>query len=383
MAACASLIRSRIFLVVDINRIFNYCSFSICKNNNYSSFSPLQNSPQPFLSVITRQNPIRYNGTLSDDEDIDVRLEYKKGLPHITVPLPSRREKCCFILRPITHTVGDFLQMLRTEDKGIDRVIIKTKDKVKIASSNSIQSLLDDDFILIVNDVEFLVKAPLDEKLFKDDLERLSEVRHLISHLYEALNVGEHHVQQEKELKAQLETIKSKLEPLEKQKYALELNSTRHTNVLKWVGLGLMSVQFGILARLTWWEYSWDIMEPVTYFVTYGTAMGTYAYYVLTKQEYYLPDVRDRQFLIHLHKRAKKVGFPLEQYNCLKNECGKLENDLARLRDPLIPPYRGYEFQVPSDLSYKQPSSSINKFKEQIKMILSKQSHGANKNDTS
>lgn len=45
-----------------------------------------------------------------------------------------------------------------------------------------------------------------------------------------------------------------------------------------------MSVQFGILARLTWWEYSWDIMEPVTYFVTYGTAMAAYAYYALTKQ---------------------------------------------------------------------------------------------------
>jgi hypothetical protein len=24
---------------------------------------------------------------------------------------------------------------------------------------------------------------------------------------------------------------------------------------------GMMSVQFGVLARLTWWEYSWDIME--------------------------------------------------------------------------------------------------------------------------
>jgi hypothetical protein len=33
-------------------------------------------------------------------------------------------------------------------------------------------------------------------------------------------------------------------------------------------------VQFGLLARLTWWEYSWDIMEPITYFVTYGTSMG-------------------------------------------------------------------------------------------------------------
>lgn len=58
----------------------------------------------------------------------------------------------------------------------------------------------------------------------------------------------------------------------------------RQTSALTWVGLGLMSVQFGILARLTWWEYSWDIMEPVTYFVTYGTAMAVYAYYVLTKQ---------------------------------------------------------------------------------------------------
>lgn len=67
-------------------------------------------------------------------------------------------------------------------------------------------------------------------------------------------------------------------------KDVLEQQSGRRANVLTWVGLGLMSVQFGVLARLTWWEYSWDIMEPVTYFVTYGTAMACYAYFVLTKQ---------------------------------------------------------------------------------------------------
>lgn len=65
---------------------------------------------------------------------------------------------------------------------------------------------------------------------------------------------------------------------------SIDLVASRRTSALTWVGLGLMSVQFGILARLTWWEYSWDIMEPVTYFVTYGTAMAVYAYYVLTKQ---------------------------------------------------------------------------------------------------
>ena len=45
-----------------------------------------------------------------------------------------------------------------------------------------------------------------------------------------------------------------------------------------------MSLQFGVLARLTWWEYSWDIMEPVTYFITYGTSTAMFAYFVLTRQ---------------------------------------------------------------------------------------------------
>jgi len=30
------------------------------------------------------------------------------------------------------------------------------------------------------------------------------------------------------------------------------------------------------VARLTWWELSWDIMEPVTYMLTFTTAIGGY-----------------------------------------------------------------------------------------------------------
>ena len=44
----------------------------------------------------------------------------------------------------------------------------------------------------------------------------------------------------------------------------------------------MMGIQCGFFARLTWWEYSWDVMEPVTYFATYAAVMGMYAYFVIT-----------------------------------------------------------------------------------------------------
>lgn len=48
-----------------------------------------------------------------------------------------------------------------------------------------------------------------------------------------------------------------------------------------------------------------------------------------------LEDVRDRQYLITMHKKAKKSGLDMSQYNTLKREIADLEEDLRRLRDPL------------------------------------------------
>lgn len=48
-----------------------------------------------------------------------------------------------------------------------------------------------------------------------------------------------------------------------------------------------------------------------------------------------------------MHKKAKKSGFQIEEYNRLKHEAAQIENDLRRLRDPLflrsppLPPVTG------------------------------------------
>ena len=88
----------------------------------------------------------------------------------------------------------------------------------------------------------------------------------------------------ELELRGQLEQLRSELVPLEKQRLVIAHRTNTRTNIAVWTGLAYMSFSIGFFARLTWWEYSWDIMEPVTFFFTYGTSVALFAYFVLTRQ---------------------------------------------------------------------------------------------------
>ncbi|XP_034407750.1 calcium uniporter protein, mitochondrial isoform X1 [Cyclopterus lumpus] len=265
----------------------------------------------------------------------EVTVVYQNGLPVISVSLPSRRERCQFTLKPLSDCVGVFLQQLQAEDRGIDRVAIYSTDGARVASSTGIDILLLDDFKLVINDTTHLVRPPRRELLPHEEAERLNDVKFLVQQLYTTLRIEEHQLGKERELIGRLEDLNSQLRPLEQVKEELNKKAERRTTWVLWGGMAYMATQFGILARLTWWEYSWDIMEPVTYFITYGTAMAMYAYFVLTRQEYVYPDARDRQYLLFFHKGVKRTRFDVEKYNQLKDDIAEVELDLKRLRDPL------------------------------------------------
>ena len=179
------------------------------------------------------------------------------------------------------------------------------------------------------------MSPPQLESLSKEDLRKISDVKLLVSQLYEALHIEEYQLAREQELIRELEELQAELEPLESQRQEIVRHAGERTSLVTWAGLGLMATQFGILARLTWWDYSWDIMEPVTYFVTYGTAIAGYAYFLLTRQEYIYPDAADRQRLMIFHKKAKKHRWDVEKYNKIKQGINLVESDLKKVRDPL------------------------------------------------
>ncbi|XP_050659614.1 calcium uniporter protein, mitochondrial isoform X2 [Macaca thibetana thibetana] len=265
----------------------------------------------------------------------DVTVVYQNGLPVISVRLPSRRERCQFTLKPISDSVGVFLRQLQEEDRGIDRVAVYSPDGVRVAASTGIDLLLLDDFKLVINDLTYHVRPPKRDLLSHENAATLNDVKMLVQQLYTTLCIEQHQLNKERELIERLEDLKEQLAPLEKVRIEISRKAEKRTTLVLWGGLAYMATQFGILARLTWWEYSWDIMEPVTYFITYGSAMAMYAYFVMTRQEYVYPEARDRQYLLFFHKGAKKSRFDLEKYNQLKDAIAQAEMDLKRLRDPL------------------------------------------------
>jgi calcium uniporter regulatory subunit MCUb, mitochondrial len=96
-----------------------------------------------------------------------------------------------------------------------------------------------------------------------------------------------------------------------------------------------MSFQIGILAELTWGVYSWDIVEPISYFIAYGTAMTLYAFHLMTRADFEYMTMTDRLFLRRFYREAQTHSFDISHYNRLRNRLFIVHTDLVRLRAPL------------------------------------------------
>ncbi|CAH8612201.1 unnamed protein product [Schistosoma mattheei] len=303
------------------------------------------------LDLVHIQSFLFYSTSITNSLDT-VSVYNENGLPKIIIPLPSRREACSFILKPLQHTVGDLSNFIKCEDSGVDRITFFSEDGTRIARSNSISDLLTSDFHILINDQKYYVDTSSISSQFTALPKDLANVRQLISKLANAIHVDEFYAQKQQQLEKCIEDVNLQLEPFEKKKSVIAVQAAQRTRWLTWLGLGAMGIQFGLLARLTWWEYSWDIMEPVTYFVGYGTSMAMYAYYVITRQDYTLPQVFDREYLKSFYKSADKSSFDVQRYNELRDELAHLKSELRRLKDPLLYqlPLQQTEYMIPEQV---------------------------------
>ncbi|XP_023075691.1 calcium uniporter regulatory subunit MCUb, mitochondrial [Piliocolobus tephrosceles] len=262
-----------------------------------------------------------YSTVVPPDE---ITVNYRHGLPLVTLTLPSRKERCQFVVKPMLSTVGSFLQDLQNEDKGIKTAAIFTADGNKISASTLMDILLMNDFKLVINKIAYDVQCPTTEKPTNEHTAETEHMKSLVHRLFTILHLEESQKKREHHLLEKIDHLKEQLQPLEQVKAGIAAHSEAKTSGLLWAGLALLSIQGGALAWLTWWVYSWDIMEPVTYFITFANSMVFFAYFVVTRQDYTYSAVKSRQFLQFFHKKSKQQHFDVEQYNKLKEDLAKV-----------------------------------------------------------
>lgn len=90
----------------------------------------------------------------------------------------------------------------------------------------------------------------------------------------------------EASLRARLAEAEAELEVLQRQRTAIHRSARLRSRVMNYAVLGAMLAQWGLLFRLTYWELSWDVVEPIGFFAGGATSVASCAYFVRTRRDF-------------------------------------------------------------------------------------------------
>lgn len=108
---------------------------------------------------------------------------------------------------------------------------------------------------------------------------------------------------------------------LAKHKEEIDRTAHKHMRLVLWGGLCLLTLGMSAFFRLTYWELSWDVMEPVAFFTTGTGIICGYAYFMFTSRDPSYQDFMQRIYRSRQRKLFKKRNFDIKRYKELKIQC--------------------------------------------------------------
>ncbi|XP_075501283.1 calcium uniporter protein 3, mitochondrial-like [Primulina tabacum] len=116
-------------------------------------------------------------------------------------------------------------------------------------------------------------------------------------------------------------TILEEFQEMEQQKSAIDKKAEALAKRELWCGLGFLVVQTAAFMRLTFWELTWDVMEPICFYVTSMYFMCGYAFFLRTSKEPSFEGFFQSRFNTKQKRLMKLRNFDSERYNELKKAC--------------------------------------------------------------
>merc|ERR1719410_3083248 len=169
-----------------------------------------------------------------------------------------------------------------------------------------------------------------------------------------------------KDKQEQLKRYVLEIKPLEEQHEEIELRARKYVRTC-WRGFFVYVCGHCMLVPyLTFWKYSWDIMEPVTYMFNLWTLfMGTW-FYMNSSSEFSNEGISGALLKMKKEKLYKKYNFDIQRYILLQEKIAEIEDDLfnpewemLKTVHPHIPDYIKHIHLTPAELITKYETEEM------------------------
>ncbi|KAK7281695.1 hypothetical protein RIF29_09899 [Crotalaria pallida] len=114
------------------------------------------------------------------------------------------------------------------------------------------------------------------------------------------------------------ESARKELEVMEKEKALINNKADTQAHRELWGGLGFLVMQTAALMRLTFWELSWDVMEPICFYLTSMYFIAGYTFFLRTSKEPSFEAFYQSRFSTKQKRQMKLHNFDIARYNELR-----------------------------------------------------------------
>ncbi|KAK0499049.1 hypothetical protein EDD18DRAFT_1155112 [Armillaria luteobubalina] len=140
-------------------------------------------------------------------------------------------------------------------------------------------------------------------------------------------------------LRRRVAIISAQLESMHEIKRMCDKEARRGAKRMAIGGFGMLVAYWGIVARLTFWDYGWDVMEPITYLSGLSTVICGYLWFLYQGREVSYSSVLDSSISTRREALYKTHGLDIDRWLDLVSEKKGLVKEIGRIAQD----YEGHE----------------------------------------
>ncbi|KAI0819360.1 DUF607-domain-containing protein [Trametes gibbosa] len=134
-------------------------------------------------------------------------------------------------------------------------------------------------------------------------------------------------------LQRRLAVVEDELARMEELKQECDAEAHRGAHRMALGGFGILVVYWGAVARLTFWDYGWDIMEPITYLSGLSTVVLGYMWFLMRGREVSYSSMLHHSVSARREAQYKSRGLDIERWVDLVSEAKALRKEISKIAE--------------------------------------------------